>query len=303
MNIQLPDPQSFAGAVLSGFTVPQPGTEEKMTGTVIVKAAYDVVDIGGAARVMNRVKSPQRCAIVFQDSGAPVIDTKNNQDPADDEIIGFNVTREADIALQKVRADIVVKGWGEAGAEGKIEVDGVEWFSRASTAAGYPDVTTNLFGWHSRTEDNRKISLTVEFVPGSDPKELVDPLPNEYVPEFNNVYRRSSGFGAIAAAQARSLPSTKTVVIIKTKIPPSKTYRFALPDLSMKARLRAWCGDCPDRPERWCIKGMVALTPDTLIVDPVAHQAEILWRGLFDWNGPDGKPVDWRLAQVMEGAV
>ncbi len=65
----------------------------------------------------------------------------------------------------------------------------------------------------------------------------------------------------------------------------------------MKARLRAWCGDCPDKPERWCIKGTIALSPDTLIVDPIAHQGEILWRGLFDWNGPDGKPIAWRLAQ------
>lgn len=303
MNIQLPDPQSFAGAVLSGLTVAQTGGAEKMTGTVVVKAAYDVAANGSSARVMNRVRSPQRCAIIFQSSGTRVIEDQGNADPADDEVVGFNITREADIALQKARVDIVVKGWGEAGAEGRIEVGGVQWLSRASTAAGYPDVTANLFGWHSMTEDARKIKLSVAFVPNTNPKVIVDPLPSEYVPGFNNFYRRSVGFSAIAGPQALALPSAKTVTIVKSKPGNPITYTLRLPDLALKARLRAWCGDCPDRPERWCIKGTIALMPDTLIVDPVAHQAEILWRGLFDWNGPDGKPVDWRLAQVMEGAV
>jgi hypothetical protein len=302
MNIQLPDPQSFAGVVLSGWTVTHTGGAEKITGTVIVKAAYDISDAGGTTRILNRVKAPQRCAIVFQDSGAPVIDNQGNSDPADNKVVGFNITREADIALQKARADIVVKGWGEAGAEGKIEVDGAIWFSRAATAAGYPDVTTNLFGWHSRTESPRKTNTPDTFRPDFDPP-TIDTLPPQYGPEFNNIYRRSTGFSAIAAAQAPSLPSAKTVVVSKTKDATSQSYGITLPDLGLKARLRAWCGDCPDKPERWCIKATIALTPDTLIIDPVAHQAEILWRGLFDWSSPDGKPIDWRLAQVMEGAV
>jgi hypothetical protein len=304
MNIQLPDPQSFSGAVLSGWTVTQTGGSETMTGTVIVKAAYDVADTGGPSRMMSRVNSPQRCAIVFQDSGTIVKDDQGTADPADDEVIGFNVTREADIALQKARADIVIKGWGEAGAEGEINVDGINWFTRASTAAaaGYADVTTNLFGWHSRTESPRKIDTPASFKPDFDPP-VIDTLPPQFGPAFNNVYRRSAGFGAIAAAQAKSLPSAKTVVITKKKNSAVQTYRLELPNLAMKARLRAWCGDCPDKPERWCIKGMIALTPDTLIVDPVVHQAEIIWRGLFDWNGPDGQPVAWRVAQVMEGVV
>jgi hypothetical protein len=301
MNIQLPDPKSFGGAVLSGWTVTQTGGTEKMTGTVIVKAAYDLADEGGAARVMNRAKNPQRCSMVFTDTGFPV-DDDGKPDPADDEIGGFNVTREADIALQKARADIVVKGWSEAGAEGQIAVDGVEWFTRAATATGYPDITTNLFGWQSRTESPRKTNTPDTFMPDFDPP-AIDTLPPQYGPEFNNVYRRSLGFSAIAAASAKALPSGKTVKITKTKNGPIQTYQLGLPDLALKARLRAWCGDCPDRPERWCIKGTIALTPDTLIVDPVVHQAEILWRGQFDWNGADGKPVAWRLAQVMEGAI
>lgn len=301
MNIQLSDPKSFAGAVLSGWTVTQANGTETMTGTVLVKAAYDLADQGGAARVMNRAKDPQRYAIVFNDSGFPV-DEDGKPNPADDEIGGFNVTREADIAMQKARADIVVKGWGEPGAEGSIQVDGTEWFSRATTAVGYPDVTTNLFGWHSRTESPRKTDTPDTFKPDFDPP-AIDTLPPQYGPVFNNVYRRSTGFSAIGATQAKSLPSSKTVVITKTKNGPVQTYKLTLPDLSMKARLRAWCGDCPDKPERWCIKSTIALVPDTLIVDPVAHQAEIIWRGLFDWNGTDGKPIDWRLAQVMEGAI
>jgi hypothetical protein len=289
--------------VLSGRTVNQTGGTETMTGTVVLKAAYDLIDQGASPRFMNRVAVVQRHAIIFQDSGSDVIDTQGTADPTDDKVVGFNVTREADIALQKARADIVVKGWGEAGAEGEINIDGANWFNRAATATSvYPDVTANLFGWHSRTEDGRKTNTPDTFKPDFI-SPVSDTLPPQYGPLFNNVFRRSAGFTAIAAGSAKSLPSGKPVIITKTKNSTTKTCRLNLPDLAMKARLRAWCGDCPDKPERWCIKGTIALVPDTLIVDPVANQAEILWRGLFDWNGPDGKPVAWRLAQVMEGAV
>jgi hypothetical protein len=302
MNIQLPDPQSFAGAVLSGFTVTQADGAETMTGTIVVKAAYDLLDQGGAARVMYRAKDPQRCVIVFKDDVFP-IDEVGRPNPAADKVVGFNVTREADVALQKARADIVVKGWGEAGAKGEINIDGANWFNRAATATSvYPDVSANLFGWHSRTEDGRKTNTPVTFKPDF-VSPVSDTLPPQYEPLFNNVFRRSAGFTAIAAGSAKSLPSGKSVIITKTKNSTTNTYRLNFPDLAMKARLRAWCGDCPDKPERWCIMGTIMLVPDTLIVDPVANQAEILWRGLFDWNGPDGKPVAWRLAQVMEGAV
>lgn len=303
MNIQLPDPKSYSGVVLSGWTVNQTGGAETMTGTVIVKAAYDLISQGSSPRIMNRVATAQRHAITFQDSGSTVTDTQATADPADDKVVGFNITREADIALQKARADIVVKGWGEEGAAGEIRVDGASWFTREGSAtSNYPDVATNLFGWHSRTESPRKTSTSQSFKPDFD-EPAIDALPPEFGPLFNNVYRRSAGFSAIAAASAKSLPSGKTVAISKTKNGPVQTYNLALPNLAMKARLRAWCGDCPDKPERWCIKGTIALSPDTLIVDPIAHQGEILWRGLFDWNGPDGKPIAWRLAQVMEGAV
>lgn len=303
MNIQLPDPKSYSGAVLSGWTVNQTGGAETMTGTIIVKAAYDLVDQGGSPRIMNRVATAQRHAIIFQDSGSTVTDTQGTADPADDKVVGFNITREADIALQKARADIVVKGWGEAGAAGEIRVDNASWFTRDKAATSiYRDVTTNLFGWQSRTESPRNTNTADTFKPDFEPP-VIDTLPPEFGPMFNNVYRRSAGFTAIAAESAKSLPSGKRVTITKTTQSSTQTYRLDLPDLAMKARLRAWCGDCPDRPERWCIKGMIALMPDTLIVDPVAHQAEIIWRGLFDWNAPDGKPIAWRLAQIMEGAV
>jgi hypothetical protein len=303
MNIQLPDPNSYGGAVLSGWTVNSTGGTEKLSGCVIVKAAYDLVGTGGAQKAMVRSKDKARFDIVYQDAGVSIIDTKGTADPSDDEVVGFDLEREADIALQKARIDIVVEGWSNPNAEGQVRIDGTQWLFRAATATGAPDVSENLFGWHSRTENGRKTGTAANFkpVPG-------DELPPEYGPVFNNVYRRSTGFTAIAASQAQSLPSGKVVGIFKTVNGTETSYAIVLPDLAMKARLRAWCGDCPDEPKRWCVKDTIPLVPDTLIVDPVGNQAEILWRGRFDWDEPGTapntrRPVEWRLAQVMEGVV
>jgi len=283
MNLQLPDAKSFGGAVLTGWTVASPGGAESLSGVIVVKAAYDLVDTGGLHRVMVRSTDANRSVIIYQDSGAPIAD-------------GYNLQREADIALQKARVDIVVKGWGGAGVEGEVRIDGVQWLSRAAASAGPADLALNLFGWHSRSENPRRTGTAEDFIPQPN-----DQLPPEYGPKFNNFYRRSAGFSAIADHLARALPSGKVVGIFRTVSDTEISYSFVLPALAMKARLRAWCGDCADEPKRWTIVDTINLGPDTLIVDPVSHTAEILWRGQFNWNAvADGQ---WRLAQVMEGSV
>jgi hypothetical protein len=284
MNIQLPDPKSFGGAVLNGWTVASPNGPESFSGVIVVKAAYDLVDNGGAQRTMVRSSNATRSAIAYQDNGTPIVD-------------GYDLIREADIALQKARADIVVKGWGGTEVEGRVRVDGMQWLFRAAAPlSAIADVNRNLFGWHPRGEAPRKLETASNFVP-----QPVDQLPPEYGPKFNNFYRRSINYSSIPDDQARVLPSGKIVGIFRKDSDAETSYDIMLPDLSMKARLRAWCGDCPDEPKRWCIVDTIALSPDTLIVDPVAHAAEILWRGQFHWHAvPEGK---WRLAQVMEGSV
>ncbi len=302
MNIQLPDPNSYGGVVLSGWTVSAAGGIEKQSGCVIVKAAYDLIDTGSAARTMIRSLVKSRSDIVFADDGAPIIDSKGTTDPSDDKVVGYDLEREADIALQKARTDIVVEGWGGANVAGRVRVDGIEWLSRLATATGAPDVSENLFGWHSRTEAGRKTATADTFMPVPG-----DQLPPEYGPIFNNFYRRSVGFSAIASSQAQALPSGKTVGIVKTAGAVDTSYAFALPDLAMNARLRCWCGDCEDKPGHWSIRDTIPLVPDTLIVEPDANSAEIIWRGRFDWDEPGVAPntrksIEWRLAQVMEGA-
>jgi hypothetical protein len=283
MNLQLPDPKSFGGAVLTGWTVASAGGSESLSGVIVVKAAYDLVDTGGAQRVMVRSSNLERAAIVYQDSGTPIEK-------------GYHLQREADIALQKARVDIVVKGWGGALVQGQVRIDGAQWLFRAAAAMAAGDVGSNLFGWHSRTDAPRKIDTDTAFVP-----QPGDQLPPQYGAMFNNFYRRSAGFSAIAAGSAQALPSGKIVEIIRTAGGTDTAYHLLLPDLALKARLRAWCGDCEDEPKRWCIVDTINLVPDTLIVDPVAHAAEIVWRGRFDWTAV-GEGA-WRLAQVMEGSV
>jgi len=283
MNLQLPDPKSYGGAVLTGWTVASAGGAESLSGVIVVKAAYDLVDNGGAQRVMVRSSNLERSAIVFQDVGGPAGQ-------------GYHLQREADIALQKARVDIVVTGWGGSSTHGWVKIDSDDWVSRTAASSAVGDVATNLFGWHSRTDTPRKIDTDSLFMP-----QPGDQLPPQYAPMFNNFYRRSLGFDVPDADKTQALPSGKIVDISSTAAGNEKTYSFRLPDLRLKARLRAWCGDCEDAPKRWCIVDTIALIPDTLIVDPDSHTAEILWRGRFDWNAVgDGA---WRLAQVMEGSV
>ena len=308
MNVQLPDPGSYGGVVLSGWTVNTAGGAEKMSGCVIVKASYDLLDSGGAARSMVRSADKMRFEIVFSDSGAAIFDTKGTADPADDKVVGYDLEREADIALQKARADIVVKGWGGLDVEGEVRVDGTQWLLRTAAAVGAPDVKRNLFGWHSRTEDFRKTDTPEGYLPNHNPDPLFrDELPSAYGPEFNNFFRRSDGFSSISPDQSRILPSAGTVAIRKKIGAGTETLKLGLPNLEMKARLRCWCGDCEDKPGHWSIKQTIPLVPDTLIVEPLANKAEIIWRGLFDWDEPGNapntrRPIEWRLAQVMEGA-
>lgn len=303
MNIQLPNPKEYDGVVLNGWTVGAAGGPETLSGAIIVKCAYDISPVPNAPGAMVRSSNRARFAISFEDAGIKTIDNKGTADTKDDVVTDFAYERDSDIALQKAQVDIAVKGWGGLGTSGDIRIDNVNWYSR-TTADGdlKGDMTTNLFGWHPRDEDNRNPDVAESFKPKFPPLP-VDTLPPEYGPVFNNFHRRSTGIGPTAAGSAAALPSGKVVAINKTNASGSESLTFRLPDMALKARLRAWCGDCPDKPERWCIKGTIALSPDTLIVDPVANQAEILWRGSFNWNGPDGKPVEWRLAQVMEGAV
>lgn len=314
MNIQLPDPKSYGGAVLSGWTVEAENGPETLSGAVIVKAAYDITGAPNATGSMVRSTDSSRFAIAFEDIGTKTIDTKNNSDPEDDVVTAFAYRRDSDIALQKARVDIAVAGWGGNGAaiSGQVRIDNAIWLSRASNAHetdddhGLKDIKANLFGWHARGEDGRKLDVPDTFEPKFPelPTDVPDTLPPKYVPVFNNFFRRNTpAFSAIAVSQAQALPSGKTVKVTQTSSGSDTVFSFVLPQLAMKARLRAWCGDCPDKPERWCIKQMIALTPDTLIIDPVTRRAEILWRGRFGWNGPDGVPVAWRQAQVMEGAV
>lgn len=283
MNLQLPDSKSYGGAVLTGWTVGSAGGAESLSGVIVVKAAYDLVDNGGAQRVMVRSSNLERSAIVYRDDGAPAGQ-------------GYHLQREADIALQKGCVDIVINGWGGSHVKGSVKIDGAEWLTRAAASSLRGDVGTNLFGWHSRTDTPRTIDTDPEFKP-----QPGDQLPPQYEPFFNNFYRRSLGFKAPGADKAQALPSGKIVAISSTADGTERTYSLRLPDLRLKARLRAWCGDCEDEPRRWCIIDTINLVPDTLIVDPDADVAEILWRGRFDWKAvPDSR---WRLAQVMEGSV
>lgn len=240
-----------------GATVVLGRTTAGLRAVVVVKAVYDLLADGAG---------PRRAAL----RGAPAPDIRMADDLADwtgpDGAFRGPVD-EADIALEKAFADIVVEGFVAAGTGGAVTVDDALWLERRWDAALQGDVASHLFGRQSRVEPPRRpVMAAVDPVTG---------LPGGYSAGFNNLTRRTPGF--LRHHNRMALPPGGVVAIAG-----AAEYRFRLPQDRLRARIRWWSGQCPDRPERWALDP-VSLAADTLVVTPAAHRATVLWRGRWPW--------------------
>ena len=300
MRIELPDTQPFAAMLLRGTG--RAGGAEVPLATILVKAAYDLVEEGGL-RVMVPVVDPDRRDIVVADMGTTrtgpgIGDHDDDPDTPPDamEMTFLDVTYEADVALEKARTDIVVAGHVDAvPPEGLVLVAGEVWLRRDGAPTDSTDLAGNLFGWMPRLEPGRAITIADDFTPDFANGPV---LPPAYDPAFNNVYRRSPGFSTPGDRNTAPLPPGATVSVHRRLDQSDAPYRVALPDTALTARYRVHCGHGPDTPRHWRIGSIGTLNADTLILRPDANAAEILWRASWDWLAED--PAAYRSIQITE---
>lgn len=197
---------------------------------------------------------------------------------ADVRQLGFDLTYEADTALRKARADIVVTGF--AAQEGTVRVDGATWLTRNPALPSDPDADAgrNLFGFQPRLGVPRR-------------GQAGDPA------AFAAFHRRGGIFGD--AGTGTALPSGGLVEIFRSlDTSGAADYALRLPDLGRVARLRVYCGHGPDTPPRWRKVALGRMRPDTLILHPGSNRAQILWR--CHWPA-DLEPEDrYRSIQIAE---
>lgn len=327
MNVDLPTSGTHAALVLAGAT--QTGTVEAAEMAVVLKAAYDLIDDGAGVHDFVPAGDPDRSALVLSDQGThlftdasgthtipPVaFGTESDDHPthpgaaffdhsgvrhyvnelAGAERLEFDLLREADLALDKARTDIVVEGLGGAAALGAVQVDGQTWLTRAATTPPARDTNRNLFGWQSRTEPPRQGVLSNTFDPATQ-----GALPDGDTAVFNNVYRRSTGFATPGNRNTAALPSDALVeVFLNDTASGSPTFAARLPKLARAMRLRLFCGHGPDLAARWRILPRPDLTPDTLVLRPESRTAEVVWRGR--WPAALASADRYRAVQIREG--
>lgn len=242
-----------------------------MLATVIVRTAFDLT--GSNPRSMVPSTDDARNAVAMTDLP---FDVPLNGDQ--DEFFF-----EADTALRKPLADVVVRGrLRNPSTSAVFSVGGTTWLTRGAPLNNEGDSTVNLFGYQGRQEGSRR--------PAN---------PNVPTASFSNFYRRSASFGDAGMTQT-ALPAGAVVSISETNGANTSSYSLTLPDpMTLRARYFTYCGHGKDAFPNWNPGPAIDLLPDTLIVDVDADTAVILWRG--SWGFADQPQDLYRSIQISEG--
>jgi hypothetical protein len=280
MIVQLPATASHLAAIsLTGWTRRPGEAVPVLRGAVVLKGGFTVQEdpAGGPAAPLVAVPATKPPDIVVADEGTVAAN-------------GFDLEHEADIALEKAHADVVVLGWTVGAAGGCVRIGAEDWLRREPTLPKTdPDTNRNLFGWLSKTHQHRRIDA---------PKQ--EPLPDAYDAGFNNFARHGDGF--TMPTTRPQLPADATVTISKQVcgVADSAPLNFRLPrTLAYTARVRAYCGHGPDRAPRWRIVDEIPMATDTLIVTPAGNRFTVLWRA--NWRHDKAPEAYWRLIQILPG--
>ena len=338
MIVQAPDNQMYGAALISGWI--QSDITETLRMAVIVKAAYDIENLASGVRQMLPSDDPARSEIIYEDQGDHIFIDAGGIDriiQADDFLkvtraengdvvpepfieadIGkvyfefggakhlveteasnnnflFDLRYEADVAVDKVRADIVVAGYRSGTTDGSVVVAGEIWLTRNPTASPLRDVSRNLFGWHPKTLANRNADLSTSYDP-----EVDGNLPIGFSSEHNNFHKNGGDF-SFSGSVTPQLPTAAQVDIFKAADATGNAYSFVLPDLDLTARYRFHDGILPDHEHCWRTNEIGLMRPDTLIVEPDANRATILWR--VNWDAA-AQPFDaYRSVEISQGVA
>lgn len=257
---------------------------ERTLATVIVRTSYDL--IGGNPRTMTPSSDAALHAVVMADEHVTV-----------DLHPGPDVTywHEADIALEKPLADIVVLGRLRSDTNtAQVRVDGNIWLRRNANPATQDDSRANLFGFHPRGVGGRNLARETGQPP---PNDWALDMAADYQPQVNNYHKRTSKF--TPASPGETLPEG-AIVEVQDIGGATKTYSLRLPGvLAMQARYFTYCGHGTDKLPFWNPGPAIDLRPDSLIIDVVADTGVIIWRG--SWDFADHAPDIYRTIQVVEG--
>lgn len=267
MNVTLPDGDGYTATVVDGWR--RAGGAAERVWSVVVKRAYRVD--GGA---------------LTPDAGGEAIRFADDVDPA-----AGDTRHEADIAAWKPAADVIVKSHvPDPNAGGVVRVDG---FTRQRRLALPPagdddDARRHLFGFEPRIS-------AVRGAQAGDWDAEPAPLPSGWSNAFANAHRRSGVFTATPAAR---LPDAGAVTIFQTADASDAAYAVTLALPALAAQHATWAGRGPDRETRWCAEAIGTLVPDTLVVEPDADRAYVLWRAVWPYAV---HPVDrYRRVDVTE---
>lgn len=289
MIVTLPRTASHLDAAsLTGWTRPVPGGDPELRGAVVLKGTFTLHGQPGTTLSPTAAAAGQ--PIAYADTGDLVKDADTGV------VTGFDLRYEADVALEKARADVVVAGWPST-AGGCVTVGGQAWLSRAEDEDVETDRDTarNLFGWLPRSDRARAVEAPQQ-----------DPLPDAYTPAFNNFSRTDLGPVSTTPPEPQpghELPPGTEVRISRQRcgVDDATALTFTLPVTTYTARLRAYCGHGPDRAPRWRIVDELPLTPDTLIVSPADGTVMILWRA--SWAHGAVPEEHWRAVEIREGGA
>lgn len=289
MSVELPRGAPLGALPLRAWTKRTGEPAAVLRDVLVLRGAYDLVDDGDGPQRMVAVADPVRTAPRLADDG----DVLPGGDlPPED----FDLHAEADTAAEKERADLIVLGTlpSDPSAGGSVHVDGEEWLHRAHTLDRGRDRGRNLFGVLGRNEPPRRLDAT-----DSDP--ATAPLPPGYSALTGNAYRRGGDFSTPDDRNTPPLPSGGLVQVFRTATASDAPVAVRLPDLTLRARLRAWCGHGPDTPPRWAVVDVVEAVPDTLELAPAAGTAAVVWRA--SWLTDLVPPDRWRAVQVLPGGA
>ena len=314
-------------------------TGSPLSMAVVMKSAYDLSKDSENIWQMKAVADPERSAIVMEDRGLEYFTKRSSNklirrlisqdnyvpDPnkpkelslrVDGEkyllstinntqqmSISFEVAYEADTALAKEKADIIVLGFvakDELNAvelleeinsnKSEVFVDDDVWLTRdpiSSSAIIDNDMERNLFGFEPRTSAVRWLNFN-----------------QQKYQTAASMHRR--GLSVFKGGNIETqLPSAAVIKIYQgpqindTESKKKADFILQLPALEQGIRLRVYCGHGPDEAPYWRKVNLGLMRPDTLIVEPSKQQAVILWR--CHWNA-DLEPMEhYRKVQIRQG--
>lgn len=304
---------------------------------VVMKAAYDLIEGSENVWQMEMVADPERSAVVMEDRGTTQFINKgihhligsqsyklykvadeeryvqklliNGEEfslqeinDADEVNIEFDLTYEADTALAKAKADIIVLGFVKEGLSAtehlediktntsEVCVDDDVWLTREPVSS--PDIIDNdmqrnLFGFEPRTSAVRWLNFNQQEYQAAASMHRRGPS----IFKGGNIETQLPSAAVLKIYQGAELTATGS---------EKKTdFTLQLPALEQGIRLRVYCGHGPDQGRYWRKVNLGLMHADTLIVEPSKQQAVILWR--CHWQADRVPMAQYRKVQIRQG--